>query len=435
MFIGDYKLSKELGSGSFATVRLAENVNNGSKVAIKIVSKSKIQKFRMGTQVKKEITLMRELKHPGIVEIKEVLMSKQHLYMVLEYVKGGELYSKITRSGKLDEVAARIYFGQIMEAIAYCHSKNICHRDIKPENILLDENDNVKITDFGFASLMEYDDIPTISEEDEKQDNSITKMDFTKDEFENSYSPNINNLPSNNMRKMSTLCGTVNYMAPEIFTKRGYRGDSVDIWACGVILFVLVCGFFPFDDSVYDDIVKKISDGLFNIPEWVSPQCNDLIRKMLTPNSSNRWSASQILNHTWFTVEESKINNSNLGINNDISNEEKESSDGSSSSNNGDDDDIDNAPYNNRVIYSGTVPICELNNNIEKSAVIHKWNVKKKGCFHLSKLSSSGMTLLQVKIVENEDSNSVIFNQMGIKQPANKTDIGHLKRSLLNNIN
>ena len=149
MFIGDYKLSKELGSGSFATVRLAENVNNGSKVAIKIVSKSKIQKFRMGTQVKKEITLMRELKHPGIVEIKEVLMSKQHLYMVLEYVKGGELYSKITRSGKLDEVDARIYFGQIMEAIAYCHSKNICHRDIKPENILLDENDKVKITDFG----------------------------------------------------------------------------------------------------------------------------------------------------------------------------------------------------------------------------------------------------------------------------------------------
>ncbi|CAN0575524.1 unnamed protein product, partial [Ectocarpus sp. 12 AP-2014] len=178
MIISNYDIGKEIGSGAFGTVNIGEDRTTGEKVAVKCISKSRIQRSNMGSQVKREITTMKALHHPNIVSIKEVLMSNTHLYLVLEYAGGGELFTKIASQGKLPEKVSKRYFKQIMDGVRFCHNRYICHRDIKPENILLDSDDNVKIADFGFASIMEPD--------------------------------------VGVMQKMSTMCGTTQYMAPEI---------------------------------------------------------------------------------------------------------------------------------------------------------------------------------------------------------------------------
>ncbi|CAM9094682.1 unnamed protein product, partial [Ectocarpus sp. 12 AP-2014] len=279
MIISSYEIGREIGSGAFGTVNIAEHRTSGEKVAIKCISKSKIQRSNMGTQVKKEITTMKKLDHPNIVNIKEVLMSNTHLYLVLEYAGGGELFSKIATQGKLSEKVARRYFKQIMEAVRFCHNLFICHRDIKPENILLDSEDNVKIADFGFASIMEPE---------------------PRKENVNSHINRFRNLPSEKMQKMSTMCGTTHYMAPEIVNRDSYRGDKADIWSCGVVLFVLVAGYLPFDSNNPDIVIQKIRSSTFKIPRYISDLARDVITRLLTPNPLVRPGARTILSHEWF---------------------------------------------------------------------------------------------------------------------------------------
>lgn len=251
MIISNYEIGKEIGSGSFGTVNIAEDRKTGEKVAVKCISKNKIQRSNMGSQIKKEIMTMKKLDHPNIVGIKEVLMSNSHLYLVLEYAGGGELFTKIATQGRLSEKVAKRYFKQIMEAVKFCHNLYVCHRDIKPENILLDANDNVKIADFGFASIMEPEpgsDNQTSSGDDSSPSGSSSRLaaigedtvdtstiqplnDFVPDEPNSTRPKNhkFRNLPSQRMQKMSTMCGTTQYMAPEIVSRDSYRGDKADI--------------------------------------------------------------------------------------------------------------------------------------------------------------------------------------------------------------
>ncbi|CAM9116054.1 unnamed protein product, partial [Ectocarpus sp. 12 AP-2014] len=313
MIISSYEIGREIGSGAFGTVNIAEHRTSGEKVAIKCISKSKIQRSNMGTQVKKEITTMKKLDHPNIVNIKEVLMSNTHLYLVLEYAGGGELFSKIATQGKLSEKVARRYFKQIMEAVRFCHNLFICHRDIKPENILLDSEDNVKIADFGFASIMEPEPrkenvnshMSSIEENKELVATIEPFFDFVPDDVKNQNmppSPNSNrfrNLPSEKMQKMSTMCGTTHYMAPEIVNRDSYRGDKADIWSCGVVLFVLVAGYLPFDSNNPDIVIQKIRSSTFKIPRYISDLARDVITRLLTPNPLVRPGARTILSHEW----------------------------------------------------------------------------------------------------------------------------------------
>lgn len=314
MIISNYEIGKEIGSGAFGTVNIAEHRTNGEKVAVKCISKNRIQRQNMGAQVKKEITTMKKLDHPNIVGIKEVLMSNSHLYLVLEYCGGGELFTKIATQGKLSDNVTKRYFQQIMGAVKFCHNLFVCHRDIKPENILLDSHDNVKIADFGFASIMEpepgtlgadEDDtntrLSTIGEDSENNGPIEPLRDFVPDS-ETSLPPKPNkfrNLPSKRMQKMSTMCGTTQYMAPEIVNRDSYRGDKADIWSCGIVLFVLLAGYLPFDSHDSEIVIRKIKAGLFEIPPFISDLARDVITKMLTPNPLFRPGAKSLLDHKW----------------------------------------------------------------------------------------------------------------------------------------
>ncbi|CAA0836216.1 CBL-interacting serine/threonine-protein kinase 10 [Striga hermonthica] len=255
-----YEFGKLLGQGTFAKVYHARNIENGSSVAIKVIEKDKILKVGLMEQIKREISTMNLARHPNIVQLYEVLATKSKIYFVMEYMKGGELFNKVAK-GKLKPDSARKYFQQLISAVDFCHSRGIYHRDLKPENLLLDENGNLKVSDFGLSALSES----------RKQDGLL-----------------------------HTTCGTPAYVAPEVVSRKGYDGSKADIWSCGVILFVLLSGELPFHDSNLMEMYRKISKGEFKYPNWVSSEARRLISKILDPNPSNRITISKIMENSWF---------------------------------------------------------------------------------------------------------------------------------------
>ncbi|CAN1811971.1 CBL-interacting serine/threonine-protein kinase 6 [Linum perenne] len=190
-----------LGHGTFAKVYHARNLQSGKSVAMKVVGKEKVIKVGMTDQIKREISVMKMVKHQNIVELHEVMASKSKIYIAMELVRGGELFAKIAAKGRLKEDVARVYFQQLISAIDFCHSRGVYHRDLKPENLLLDEEGNLKVTDFGLSAFSEH----------LKQDGLL-----------------------------HTTCGTPAYVAPEVIKKKGYNGAKADLWSCGVILYVLL---------------------------------------------------------------------------------------------------------------------------------------------------------------------------------------------------
>ncbi|KAK8548238.1 hypothetical protein V6N12_061156 [Hibiscus sabdariffa] len=173
---------------------------------------------------------------------------------------GGELFNKVVK-GKLKEDAARRYFQQLISAVDFCHSRGVCHRDLKPENLLLDEYGNLKVTDFGLSALAET-----------KQQDGL----------------------------LHTTCGTPAYVAPEVINRRGYNGCKSDIWSCGVILYVLLAGYLPFQDLNMMEMYRKIGKGEFKFPNWFAPEVRRLLLKILDPNPSTRISIEKIMEHPWF---------------------------------------------------------------------------------------------------------------------------------------
>ncbi|KAL8038981.1 hypothetical protein ABFX02_10G005800 [Erythranthe guttata] len=255
-----YELGKLLGQGTFAKVYHARDIKTGATVAIKVINKKKILKVDLMDQIKREISVMSLVRHPNIVQLYEVMATKEKIYFVIEYVKGGELFNKVAK-GKLKEDAARKYFQQLISAVDFCHSRGVYHRDLKPENLLLDENGNLKVSDFGLSALAES----------KRQDGLL-----------------------------HTTCGTPAYVAPEVINGRGYDGAKADIWSCGVILFVLLSGYLPFRDSNLMEMYKKIGKAEFKCPNWINPDARRLISKILDPNPNTRISISKIMQNSWF---------------------------------------------------------------------------------------------------------------------------------------
>ncbi|CAI0544822.1 unnamed protein product [Linum tenue] len=216
--VGRYELGRTLGEGTFAKVKFARNVENGENVAIKILDKEKVLKHKMIAQIKREIATMKLIRHPNVIRMYEVMASKTKIYIVMEFVTGGELFDKIASRGRLKEDEARKYFQQLINAVDYCHSRGVYHRDLKPENLLLDASGVLKVSDFGLSAL------PQQVRED---------------------------------GLLHTTCGTPNYVAPEVINNKGYDGAKADLWSCGVILFVLMAGYLPFEDSNLMQLYKK----------------------------------------------------------------------------------------------------------------------------------------------------------------------------------
>lgn len=173
--VGKYEVGRTVGEGTFAKVKFACNTETGEGVAMKILAKSSILKHKMVEQIKREISIMKIVRHPHIVRLHEVLASRTKIYIILEFVSGGELYDKIVLQKKLPEAESRRYFQQLIDAVAHCHSKGVYHRDLKPENLLLDADGNLKVSDFGLSALSQQ-----------------------------------------GVELLHTTCGTPNYVAPEV---------------------------------------------------------------------------------------------------------------------------------------------------------------------------------------------------------------------------
>mmetsp|Transcript_10537 Transcript_10537/g.15714 ORF Transcript_10537/g.15714 Transcript_10537/m.15714 type:complete len:419 (+) Transcript_10537:178-1434(+) len=271
--VGKYVLGKTLGEGTFGKVKLAENTETGKFVAIKVLDKERIQQQNMGIQIKREVSIMKVVKNPHVVQLHEVLASKTKIYLVLELVTGGELFDEIVRETKFSEDKARYYFRQLVSGVQYCHEKGVCHRDLKPENLLLDENHNLKISDFGLSAL--YTDCNEGNDE---------------------------GMPSR-ATLLHTTCGTPNYVAPEVLDDEGYDGCRADTWSMGVILYVLVAGYLPFDEPTVTQLFEKIQNADYLLPPSVSPELQDLLGMMLVAEPCNRASLNDIKDHEWMKMD------------------------------------------------------------------------------------------------------------------------------------
>ncbi|KAG8391989.1 hypothetical protein BUALT_Bualt01G0245000 [Buddleja alternifolia] len=259
--VGKYELGRTLGEGTFAKVKFARNTDTGDCVAIKIIDRDHILRHKMVEQMKREISTMKMIKHPNVLNLFEVMASRTKIYIVLEYVDGGELFDKIAKYGRLKEDAAKRYFQQLINAVDYCHSRGVYHRDLKPENLLLDKYGILKVSDFGLSA-------------------------FSKQVREDGL--------------LHTACGTPNYVAPEVLTDKGYDGTSSDVWSCGVILFVLMAGYLPFDEPNLMALYRKIQKADFSFPSWFSSSAKKLINRILDPNPLTRMTIPEILENDWF---------------------------------------------------------------------------------------------------------------------------------------
>ncbi|XP_069163626.1 serine/threonine-protein kinase SIK3 isoform X7 [Procambarus clarkii] len=264
--VGYYEFEKTIGKGNFAVVKLATHKVTQSKVAIKIIDKTKIDADNL-RKILREIEILKKLRHPYIIRLYQVMETERMIYLVTEYASCGELFDFVASKGKMNEGDARTKFMQIVAALRYCHKRGIVHRDLKAENLLLDKDLNIKLADFGFSNF---------------------------------YTPGV---------LLSTWCGSPPYAAPELFEGKEYDGPKADVWSLGVILFVLVCGYLPFDAKTLQTLRSIVVAGKFRIPYFMSSDCDNLIRKMLQVDPEKRINIERIMQHRWITMEgiDSKI--------------------------------------------------------------------------------------------------------------------------------
>ncbi|XP_039872660.1 serine/threonine-protein kinase BRSK2-like isoform X3 [Simochromis diagramma] len=256
-YVGPYRLEKTLGKGQTGLVKLGVHCVTNQKVAIKIVNREKLSESVL-MKVEREIAILKLIEHPHVLKLHDVYENKKYLYLVLEHVSGGELFDYLVKKGRLTPKEARKFFRQIISALDFCHSHSICHRDLKPENLLLDEKNNIRIADFGMASLQVGDSL------------------------------------------LETSCGSPHYACPEVIRGEKYDGRKADAWSCGVILFALLVGALPFDDDNLRNLLEKVKLGVFHMPHFIPPDCQNLLRGMIEVDPIKRLTLEQIQKHTWY---------------------------------------------------------------------------------------------------------------------------------------
>jgi len=254
---GLYDLEETIGQGHFAVVKLARHVFTGEKVAVKVIDKQKLDEISK-SHLFQEVRCMKLVQHPNVVRLYEVIDTQTKLYLILE-LGDGDMYDYIMKhEDGLDEVLAKRYFRQIIEAITYCHRLHVVHRDLKPENVVFfDKLGIVKLTDFGFSNV---------------------------------FAPG---------KKLETSCGSLAYSAPEILLGDSYDPPAVDVWSLGVILFMLVAGRAPFQEANDSETLTMIMDCKYQIPSRVSEDCKSLIKRMLVREPSDRIHLQDIEKDLW----------------------------------------------------------------------------------------------------------------------------------------
>ncbi|KAJ3497587.1 hypothetical protein NMY22_g19683 [Coprinellus aureogranulatus] len=271
--IGPWILGECIGKGASGRVKIARHRRTRQLAAVKILpitplvnsraslatQQAKSEKQRLG--IDREITMMKLMNHPNIMRIYDVYEGEKELFLVLEYVEGGELFDFLVNRGRLPPNEALLYFRQIIYGLNYAHTFSIIHRDLKPENILIASLDPpvVKIADWGMAA----------------------------------FAP-----PS---LQLETSCGSPHYASPEIVNGEKYFGTATDIWSCGVILFALLTGRLPFDDKNVRTLLSKVKSGKYDMPAWIDPLAKDLLTRMLVVDVASRITIPDIIAHPWFS--------------------------------------------------------------------------------------------------------------------------------------
>ena len=253
--IGNYRIEKTIGEGTFGKVKLGIHIPTEEQVAIKILEKDKIQDREDLERISREINFLKRLNHPNIIKIYDIIENSRNFYIIMELASNGELFKYIVKKKKLEETEASYFYYQLILGLEAIHKKRIVHRDIKPENLLLKENNVLTIIDFGLS---------------------------------NQYKKN---------QLLKTSCGSPCYAAPEMILGRKYNGLLVDLWSSGIVLYAMVCGYLPFEDKNNDKLYKKILNGKFELPSRLSNDCKDLIKKILTVNPKKRIGIDGIKKH------------------------------------------------------------------------------------------------------------------------------------------
>lgn len=261
-FSDRFELVKDIGSGNFGVARLMRDKKTKELVAVKFIERGD----KIDENVQREIINHRSLRHPNIVRFKEVMLTPTHLAIVMEYAAGGELFDRICNAGRFSEDEARYFFQQLISGVSYCHQNEICHRDLKLENTLLDGSPapRLKICDFGYSK-----------------------------------SALLHSQPK------STV-GTPAYIAPEVLSRKEYDGKIADVWSCGVTLYVMLVGAYPFEDPEdprnFRKTISRILSVQYSIPDYVrvSSDCRHLLSRIFVANPSKRITIPEIMNHPWF---------------------------------------------------------------------------------------------------------------------------------------
>ncbi|XP_026816025.1 testis-specific serine/threonine-protein kinase 3-like [Rhopalosiphum maidis] len=242
-----YFVGRSVGSGSYATVKIAHSERHKCNVAIKIVSKLQEAADYLEKFLPREIEVVKGLKHDNLIRYYQAIETTHRVYIIMEYAENGCLLDIIKRDGKIDDDRARKWFMELVNAIEYCHKKGVVHRDIKCENLLMDTNYNIKLSDFGFA-----------------RNNMIKK--------------------NGQMKTSSTFCGSYAYASPEILKGIPYQPNASDIWSIGVVLYAMLFGTLPFDDTTYQKLLKQVAKPVtFPRDIIISDNCRQMIIKLLSP--------------------------------------------------------------------------------------------------------------------------------------------------------
>lgn len=262
----DYDIKKRLGQGNFALVRLCSRKSDGENFAVKIIHKKRLQNNKQQKALQREVQILNKVDHRYCVHLEAIYETTNHLYLVLEYCAGGELFDMICQQNHFTEQQAVKVVTQVTEALDYLHSFGIVHRDIKPENILLEHrhpDSIVKLTDFGLANHLDGSDLV-----------------------------------------FWTSCGTLYYAAPEVLSTDSYN-EKIDFWSLGVVMYVLLVGYLPFYHDNRTKTIELIRRARvpFDMTDWrtISSEARDLIRKLLVFDPVRRYDAKQILKHDWIT--------------------------------------------------------------------------------------------------------------------------------------
>ena len=262
-YIGDYIIKEIIGNGTFSKVKLGINKYTNEKVAIKLLEKKKITEKKDLERIFREMSIVKNLNHPNIIKTYEIFENEKYYYIIMDYCKGGELFDYIVKKGRLNEEETSFFFYQIINGLEYIHSKNIVHRDLKPENLLLTDKNKLKIIDFGLSNYF-----------------------------------NLNK--ENKTKLLKTPCGSPCYAAPEMVSGNKYNGFKTDIWAIGIVLYAMIVGYLPFEDSDNDILYKKILDCDIEFPEFLNELSIDIIKKILNSNCDERYSISDIKRHQFY---------------------------------------------------------------------------------------------------------------------------------------